>query len=241
MKRMLRYNPVLLLAAWLSAGLFAAFGMPSAQAQTHHAEAHHTEAHHAEASTQRAFGKAEDTPLSLSHESFPKKPREGYISDKSTQRRQHQFLFLSDTFWLMGKFFDNARPLSLSTRYHLPLKRNGFIRSINNWVALEIGADIVISLKKNTRGFHDKLIFIPIEFFWAFRFMPELAVYRKLGMGLLFTRMLDSDGYMLPFAIIPIPVPIYQWGLMWNVSQAFHMRLEVGFPGLLRLGLGFGL
>jgi hypothetical protein len=42
------------------------------------------------------------------------------------------------------------------------------------------------------------------------------------------------------FNVLPFPVPVFQLGLMWNLTEIFLLRLEIGFPCVFRFGLGFG-
>jgi hypothetical protein len=224
-KHMLGLNKLWgLMAAWLLAGLFASSGVSSAQAQTHPLEAF------AETTSASKAPGAYEAEAAQSHaDTSSQKNRE--TLDNSKKTRQHQIVLMTDTFWLMRVW--EHTPLSLSVRYHMPFRRKGLGSS---WTALELGVDLVIALKANG-SVHEKLIFLPAEFFWGAHFIPNFAAYLKVGIGLSYLYFRDSDGYGMG---LPFPIPIFQLGLMWNVSKLVLLRLETGFPGILRVGLGFG-
>jgi len=218
-----------LMAVWLAAGLFSAGGISSAYAQTHLTEV-------LEASeVSEASAAAAASEVSEASEASEEKKEAGEAEATQPQpsckgcvpgsnRLQHQVVLLTDIFW---PIMTPALPLSI--RYHIPIK---------HWIGLELGADAVFFLRKK-QGLHERLLFFPVEVFLAWRFHPRIATYWKLGLGLLSTQIVYNKSYLLPW-YFPFPVPILQWGLMWNFSKIAHVRMEVGFPGILRLGVGFG-
>jgi len=212
-------------------GLFLVGGISFAHAQTPPEETEET-AEQVEQSVlvesvfDEGLGEAERAPQSRADESLQENSCEGCLLEDKKKALQHQIVLLSDTFWLLVD-----RPaLPVSFRYHLPFK---------HWAGLELGADFVFFLDKN-KLFKERLLFFPVELFLVWRFIPSLATYWKFGMGFLFMHFSDSGGYRFPW-FLPLPLPVFQWGLLWNLSQRLHMRFEIGFPGILRVGMGFGL
>ena len=205
--------------------LFAAVGMAFTQAQTRHSEAFGERKSASEVSAKTAADEEEEAASgSLAHASSQENPREGY-----QQNRQHQIVLLGDIAMGIAGMLSNldgiGRPLSLSVRYHLPLP------STYHWIALEMGVDLIFLFGEDS--WQEMLACVPIEFFWGFRYTPRFALYWKFGLGpfLLYHGSLN---------VVAFPAITLQLGLIWDFSKIAHLRVEMGFPGILRLGIGFG-
>jgi hypothetical protein len=157
----------------------------------------------------------------------------GSLSDASPQRRKSMisiFLGLPAGYWGYGGI-----PFSIGGRYLQPILHDGFVPTINDSFSLEAGVDL-FALGASRFG---ALLAIPIEATWALHFSTKFAGYLKLGAQLELRFLGDwcwggVCGGFLGAGFIG------QLGIMYQLTDAITLRVEVGYPGL-KLGLGFPL
>ncbi len=155
----------------------------------------------------------------------------GSLSDGSAKRRDRMisiFLGLPAVYWGYG-----GVPVSLGGRYLHPILHDGFVPQLNDSFSLEGGIDLY-AIGRRDFGF---ALSIPIEAMWALHFTSKFAAYVKLGVSLDF-RFGDWCWFGRCGAIWP--ELIANLGIMYQVTDALVLRVELGYPGL-KLGLGFPL
>jgi hypothetical protein len=155
----------------------------------------------------------------------------GSLSDGSPKRRDRMisvFLGLPAVYWGYG-----GVPFSLGGRYLHPILHDGFVPQLNDSFSLEAGVDLFL-LGRRDFGF---ALSIPVEAMWALHFTPKFAGYLKLGVSLDF-RFGDWCWFGRCGAVWP--EFIGGLGIMYKLTDALVLRVELGYPGL-KLGLGFPL
>ncbi len=158
----------------------------------------------------------------------------GSLSDASPKRRHPMislFVGLPAIYWGYGGF-----PLSVGGRYLQPILHDGFVPSINDSVSIEVGADLY-AISRLTWGLG---LAIPVEALWALHFSPKFAGYLKLGIAI---ELRFGDwcwGNVCTGALGIVPVPVGALGIMYDLTEALTLRVELGYPGL-KVGLGFPL
>jgi hypothetical protein len=154
----------------------------------------------------------------------------GGLMDRSDQTRQQMLSFF------VGLASYSWGP-SLGARYYFPIVANGFIPSLNDEFALEAGVDAAL-------GFYYRfglLLDIPIEAVWRFHFTDKFSAYAKVGVAL----ELDFSGYRCNgYSGVCGTVwfnPVGQAGVVWKLNDSISLRGEVGYPAVVKIGVGIGL
>lgn len=157
----------------------------------------------------------------------------GSLSDASPQRR-HPMISLFIGF-PAGYFGYGGIPFSIGGRYLQPILHDGFVPTINDSFSVEIGADL-FALGAARFG---AMLAIPLEAMWALHFSEKFAGYLKLGAELELRFLGDWCWGGVCGGFIGAGI-IAQLGIMYRLTDAITLRVELGYPGL-KLGLGFPL
>lgn len=158
----------------------------------------------------------------------------GSLSDASPQRR-HPMLSLFIGF-PAGYFGYGGIPFSIGGRYLQPILHDGFVPSVNDSFSIEIGADLYAL---GASRFFGAMLAIPIEAMWALHFSQKFAGYLKLGAAIELRFLGDWCWGGVCNGIVGAGI-VAQLGIMYAITDAIMLRVELGYPGL-KVGLGFPL
>lgn len=157
----------------------------------------------------------------------------GSLSDASPHHRHQMisiFLGLPAGYWGYG-----GVPFSVGGRYLQPILHDGFVPSINDSFSLEAGVDL-FALGATRFG---ALLAIPVEAMWGLHFSPKFSGYLKLGAQLELRFLGDWCWNGICGGFLGVGF-IGQLGIMYALTEAITLRVELGYPGL-KVGLGFPL
>jgi hypothetical protein len=161
------------------------------------------------------------------------------IKDRGRHKRPHMLSLLLNVPWYYGF------GIGAGVRYTLPVVHDGFIPKLNDSFELEFGLDYVWRRWGYVGGFGNlnyHSIIIPIEARWTFYFFPNFAAYAKAGLGI--DIGFGGGAVFGPFGTVGAGPTVYHNllapGLLWEVSDAVHLRAELGYWGF-KAGVGFEL
>ncbi len=158
---------------------------------------------------------------------------QGALTDASPQHRpQMASFFVGLPFGYWGYGF----PLGVGARYQIPILHDGFIPSINDSFAVEIGADLSLI----NSSYWVPFISIPVEAMWTLYFLQNFAGYIKLGLALEMSFSNFCFGGFCRSGFGAGVVPIGTIGVMFKLSPSLVLRVEAGYPWL-KVGIGIPL
>jgi hypothetical protein len=155
----------------------------------------------------------------------------GSLSDAGPKRRPRLaslFVGWPGVYWGYG-----GVPLSVGGRYLQPVLHDGFAPQLNDSFSIEAGVDL-FALGRSAFGF---ALSVPVEAMWALHVTSRFTGYLKLGVSVDFR---FGDWCWQGRCASVWPEFIGNLGLMYAVSDALVVRVELGYPGL-KLGLGLPL
>ncbi|MGQ0506856.1 MAG: hypothetical protein ACT4TC_16210 [Myxococcaceae bacterium] len=164
------------------------------------------------------FAQDEAPPSGDGEQSVTRKP--GALFDTSVKDRPMMLSgFVGLPFFGIG--------FGLAPRFSVPIVKEGFIPTLNDWVDIEFGFDL---------NFHlgPAVSFVPaVEGRWNFQITPEFAAYGKAGFGI------GYWGYtglgLTPYSGL-YGYPIVAVGLLYKIGGVF-LRAEGGVPWV-KVGVG---
>jgi hypothetical protein len=156
----------------------------------------------------------------------------GTIRDRRRQRRPSMLSFMVNVPWWYGL------GVGVGGRYGFSVAPDGFLPKVNDSFDLEFGADYVF---RRWVSINYHAIIIPAEARWTFYFLPNLAAYAKVGLGVEVgfggVDIFGPYGGGVGTGVV-VYHNLFSPGILYKLSDELWLRGELGYWGL-KAGLGF--